>query len=83
MPVLPEVPSIIVPPGFKQTAALRLVNHPFADAVFHRAAGIHVIGFHVNFGLNAFGDAIQADQGRAAHGFENVVALHVRSFSSG
>ena len=65
---------------FQDAAALGIVNHPFADAVFHGAAGIHVVGLHVNFGVDAFREAIEPDEGRAAHGFEDVIALHVRVF---
>ena len=62
----------------QDAAALGIVNHPFADAIFHGAAGIHVIGLHVDFGLEAFREAIEPNEGRAAHGFEDVIALHVR-----
>src|SRR5262249_31939441 len=48
--------------GFQNATALGVVNHPFADAVFHRAAGIHVIGLDVNFGMEAFGKAIEPDE---------------------
>ena len=64
----------------REALLLGLVNHGDADAVFHGAAGIHVVGLDVDFGLEAFGEAIEADEGRAAHGFEDVIALHARVF---
>ncbi len=62
--------------GLEQAPALGLVDHGDADAVFHRAAGIEVIGFDVHLGLAVLGHAIQAHQRRVPNGFENVVALH-------
>ena len=62
--------------GPQQTFALGFVNHGGADAVFHRAARIQVIGFDVNLGLAILGHAIEAHQWRVANGFEDVVALH-------
>src|ERR1700733_14308262 len=64
--------------GFQFTSALGFVNHGDADAVFHGAAGIHVIGLDPDFGGRIFREAIQADDRRVADGFQNVLALHVR-----
>ncbi len=62
--------------------AFRFVDHRQADAVLHRPARIHVISLDVNFGGQVFSDAIQPDQRRVAHRFQNILALHVRSFPS-
>ena len=62
--------------GLEQALFFGLVNHGDADAVFHRAAGIDVVGLDVNLRLQALVDAIQADQRRASDGLENVVTLH-------
>ena len=63
--------------GLEQALALGVVDHGDADAVFHRAAGIQVVGLDVDFRLQAVIDAVQAHQRRAPDGFENVVALHL------
>ena len=63
--------------GLEQAFALGFVDHPDADAVLHRAAGIHVIGFDVDFGLDILCEAIEPDERRVADGFENVFATHV------
>ena len=47
MPVLPDVPSMIVPPGLSKPRFLGVVDHGDADAILHRAAGIGVVGFDV------------------------------------
>ena len=60
----------------EQTFFLGIIDHSDADAVFHRAAGIDVIGFDVNLRLQALIDAIQTHQRRAADGFQNVVTFH-------
>ena len=70
--------------GLQQAALFRIINHGDADAVFHRAAGIDVVGLDVNLRLEALVNAIEAHQRRAANGFEDVVALHQWSrFSAG
>src|SRR5271154_4394590 len=56
--------------------AFGFVDHRDSDTIFHRAAGIHVVGLYPNFSGKIFGEAIQADDGRVAHRFEDVVALH-------
>jgi hypothetical protein len=66
--------------GLEQAFFFGVINHGDADAVFHGAAGIDVIGFDVNLRLQALIDAIEADQGRAANGFENVVTFHALGF---
>ncbi len=81
MPVLPVVPSMMVPPGLSRAAFFGVVNHGDADTVFHRAARIGVVGFDENLRLQALIDAIQAHQRRAANGFEDVVTEH--KFSGG
>ncbi len=68
--------------GLEQAFALSFVNHPDADAIFHRAAGVQVIGLDVNLRGNVLGDAIQTNQGRVGHRLEDVVALHRLSFRS-
>jgi len=62
--------------GLEQAALFRIVNHGDADAVFHRAAGIGVVGFDVHLRLEAVIDAIEAHQRSAANGFQDVVAAH-------
>jgi hypothetical protein len=73
MPVLPDGAA-----GFEFAGALGFVNHGEADAVFHGAAGIHVVRLDPDFGGQIFREAIQANDRRLADGFENVLALHVR-----
>ena len=62
--------------GLEFAGAFGFFDHGDADAVFHRAAGIHVIGFDPDFGGGIFRQAVQADDGSVADGFEDVVALH-------
>ena len=62
--------------GLEQSFFLGVVDHGDADAVFHRAARIDVVGLDVNLRLQALVDAIQAHQRRVADGFQNVVTLH-------
>jgi hypothetical protein len=64
--------------GLQFAGALGLVNHGEPDTVFHRAAGIHVVGLDPDFGGQVFGQTIQADDRRVADSFQDVVALHVR-----
>ena len=64
--------------GLEFAGAFGFFDHGDADAVFYRAAGIHVVGFDPDFGGGIFRQAIQADDGRVADGFEDVVALHAR-----
>ncbi len=63
--------------GLQFAGALGFVDHRKADAVFHRPAGIHVVGLDPHFGGEFFREFIQANDRRVADGFENVVALHV------
>src|SRR6185437_3795748 len=65
--------------GLEQAFALGFVDHPGSDAIFYGAAGIHVIGFDVDFGFDILRDAIQPDERRFADGFEDVFATHVGS----
>ncbi len=67
--------------GFQFAGTFGFIDHPQADAVFHRAAGIHVVGLDPDFGGKAFGQFIQANDRRVADRFENVVALHVGVFA--
>ena len=62
--------------GLEFAGAFGFFDHGDADAVFHRAAGIHVIGFDPNFGGGIFRQTVEADDRRVADGFEDVVALH-------
>jgi len=59
--------------GLEEAALFSVVNHGDADAVFHRAAGIGVVGFDKDLRLKALIDAIEAHQRRVANGFEDVV----------
>ena len=71
--MLPEVPSMIVPPGFSKPrrSASSIIGD--ADAVFHRAARIQVVGLDVHLGLAVLGHAVQAHQRRVPDRFQNVV----------
>jgi len=62
--------------GLQQTLFLGVIDHGDADAVFHRAAGIDVVRFDVNLRLQTHIDAIQPDQRRAPHSFQDVVTFH-------
>ena len=68
--------------GLEQAFALGFVDHPDADAVFHGAARIEIIGFHEDFGLNILGNAIEADERRVADGLENIFAEHAEAATS-
>ncbi len=76
MPVLPARAFDDGAAGLEQAALFSVVNHGDADAVFHRAARIGVIGFDEDLRLQALIDAIEAHQRRAANGFEDVVTEH-------
>ena len=65
--------------GLEHAAALGIVDHGDADAVFHRAARIQVIRLDVNLSGRIFGHAIQPDQRRIADSFEDVIAFHRRN----
>ncbi len=65
--------------GFEEAFALGFVDHPGGDTIFYGAAGIHVIGFDVDFGFDILRDAIEPDERRFADGFEDVFATHVCS----
>src|SRR6266446_930406 len=62
--------------GLQQAFFLGVVDHGDADAVFHGAAGIDVVGLDVNLRLQALIDAIEAHQRRAAHSVQNIVTFH-------
>ena len=66
-PVLPLVPSTIVPPGLKQAFSLGVFNHPPADSIFDRAARIHEFKFDVEIGVHSLGDSIESDDGSIAN----------------
>jgi len=59
--------------GLEEAALFSVVDHGDADAVFHRAAGIGVIGFDEDLRLEALIDAIEAYERRASNSFENTV----------
>ena len=44
MPVLPAVPSTMVPPGGQLPLGLRALDHPLRGAVLDAAAGVHELG---------------------------------------
>ena len=67
--------------GLEEAAFFRVVDHSDADAIFHRAAGIGVIGFDEDLRRKALVDAIEPYQRRASNGFEDVVTEHM--FSGG
>jgi hypothetical protein len=74
MPVLPEVGSTIVPPGFRLAGGFRRFDHGKADAVLDRAAGIGALALHPDLVIGK--QARQADVRRVADGGENALCLH-------
>ena len=65
---------------FEQAFALGIINHRDADAILHRAAGIQVVHFRVDFRRKSGGDAVQPHQRRASDGFQDVFTLHGATF---
>ena len=51
MPVLPEVPSIMVPPGFRSPFRSASSDHGDPDAVLYRASRIQIVCFDVDLGF--------------------------------
>jgi hypothetical protein len=61
----------------QQTFLFGFVDHGDADAVFHRAAGIDVVGFHIDLRLQALVNAIEPHQRGASDSVEDVVTFHL------
>ena len=73
MPVLPAVPSTMVPPGRKCPARDRVVDDEQRGAVLDRLAGIEEFRLAQNLAAGRLGGALQADQRRVADGGDDVM----------
>ena len=62
--------------GLQQAFFLGVVDHGDADAVFHRAPWVEVVGFDVNPRLEPVIDAMEPHQRSVADGFQDVVTFH-------
>ena len=62
--MLPDVGSTMVPPGPQLPVALGRLDHPHADAVLHRAAGVQVLELGDHRRREAAGDPLQPDERR-------------------
>ena len=58
-------------------ALFGLFDHLPGSARFHGAANVHALELHEDLRRIRFGQAIQANKGRAPHGFEDVVVNHL------
>ena len=71
--MLPDVPSMIVPPGFSRPGPLGVLDHPDRHPVLDRVAGIERLDLGQHGGVDdAAGDAVDADHRRVADGVEDV-----------
>ena len=66
MPVLPAVPSTMVPPGRKRAARDGVLDDEQGGAVLDRLAGIEEFRLAENFAAGLFGGALEPDQRRVA-----------------
>ena len=72
--MLPDVPSMIVPPGLSLPGLLGVLDHLHRHAVLDRVAGVGRLDLGVDVGGDdALGDAVEAHHRRVADGFEDVV----------
>ncbi len=71
MPVLPAVPSTMVPPGLERAALDRILDNEQRRAVLHRLAGVQELRLAQNLASRLFGGAAQADEGRVANRGKN------------
>ena len=76
IPVLPEVPSITVPPGLSSPFFLRGFEHRGADTVFHAAAGIQIFELGQKCWPQSPAHAIETHHRRVADDLKNVVMPH-------
>ena len=60
----------------EQSLPLGIIDHRDANAILHRAAGIHVVGFDVHLSVKSGCQPVQPHQRRVSDGIENVVAAH-------
>ena len=66
MPVLPAVPSTMVPPGFSAPDALGGAHDPERGAILHRLAGIEELRLAENLAAGLLGSAPEADERRVS-----------------
>ena len=66
MPVLPAVPSTMVPPEPQHAAFLGVGDDEQAGAILHRSAGVHELGLAQYGAAGRLGGAAQPDQRRVA-----------------
>ena len=69
------------PAGLEFPGTFSLIDHEQADAVFHRPPGVQIVGLDPHFRGKILGQLIEANNGRVAHRFENVIALHGGEFA--
>ncbi len=73
MPVLPLVGSTMTVPAVDFAIALAGLDHGDADAVFDAGEGIEEFAFGQDDRAAGGDDAVEADEGRAAHGVDDAV----------
>ena len=84
MPVLPEVPSIIVPPGFKSPRPLGVLDHPDGHPILDGVAWIERLDLGQHRGIDdTLGDSVDSHHRCVADGLEDGAAdlLHVKIMS--
>ena len=72
MPVLPAVPSTMVPPGLQQPAPLGVADDEERRAVLDRLAGIEELRLAPDFAAGHVRDAVEADQRGVADRGDNI-----------
>jgi hypothetical protein len=78
MPVLPAVPSTIVPPGAQRAARFGVANDIQRGAVFDRLSGVHKLGFAEYVAAGFRRRFFELDQWGIADGLNHaIVKVHV------
>ena len=67
IPVLPAVPSTIVPPGSRQATRLGILDDTKGCTILDRLAGIQEFRLSEDFAPCQFRGPVQADQRRVSH----------------
>ena len=77
--MLPEVHSMMVPPGFKSPISLSVFNHLKGHPVFHTVTRVEVFNLCIHLARKIFNDLIQFNQRRIPNCTQDVV-VYVFSF---
>jgi hypothetical protein len=83
MPVLPAVPSTIVPAGPQQTPGAGVLNEAQRRAVLDRLAGVQELGLAEDVAARRLGCGAQPDQGRVADQVDDGGGGHGRRLGFG